>query len=277
MSDHVSTISALCTRAAFPLVALSAAATPARAQLAASEHASVMQVVDGTEMEVRYSRPRLRGRRDVIGTRIQWGQIWTAGANNATTLAVSKPVTLEGARVAAGRYSVWLIPARTGAWELILDHDTTLWHTQGPKPRPGQVRVPVHPERGAFTEVLTWSFPAVTSTGATLAMQWDTVSVPLHLRVTPTHASTVIADAAAPLVGRYRVHFTMPTGPGPTDTTLTRPEAPAREVTLDVRYENGELRARMTPPLMRREAGNADHTDWLLAPQRPGYYVLGRM
>ncbi|GJG85451.1 hypothetical protein tb265_06320 [Gemmatimonadetes bacterium T265] len=268
-------------RAALPLVALAvgaaAAARPARAQLVASEAASVTQVVDGTRMEVRYSRPRLRGRRDVFGTRIPWGEIWTAGANQATTLAVSKPVTLEGQPVAAGRYSVWLIPARTGPWELVLDHDTTLFHTQGPKPRPGQVRVPVRPARGALTEVLTWSFPEVGSTGATLAMQWDTVDVPLHVRVTPTHTTAVAADAATPVVGRYRVHFNFPDASGPRDTTLTAPERPARDVTLDVHYEGGELRARMTPPLMQREAGGASFTDWLLAPRRPGYYALGRV
>ncbi len=256
--------------AALAAVAL-VVASPARAQLAASEAASVMQTVDGTRMEVRYSRPRLRGRRNVIGTQVHWGQIWTAGANTATTLAVSKPVTLEGQPVAPGRYSVWLIPAQTGPWELVLDHDTTLFHTQGPKPRAGQVRIPVLPSHGAFTEVLTWWFPEVTATGATLAMEWDTVAVPLHVHVTPSQTTAVAPEAATPLVGRYDVKFSFP---GAHDTAADPADKASRAVKLDVRYDGRELRARMTPALFPLRDG---YVDWVLAPRRPGYYVLGRL
>ncbi|HEY0778355.1 MAG TPA: DUF2911 domain-containing protein [Gemmatirosa sp.] len=253
---------------------VTALAAPLRAQLAASEAASVMQTVDGTRMEVRYSRPRLRGRRGVFGTQVHWGHVWTAGANAATTLAVSKAVTLEGQPVAAGRYSLWLIPAPSGTWELVLDHDTTLFHTQGPPPRAGQVRLPVHPTRGPLTDVLTWSFPEVGATGATLAMEWDTVVVALHLRVTPSQSTVVAAADAAPVVGRYRVHFDFPHARAPKDTTAPHEEAPATDVTFDVRYEGNELRARMVPPLFREQDGYAD---WVLAPRRPGYYALGRV
>ncbi len=274
------------------------AAAPARAQLNASEPASVSQTVDGTRLEVRYSRPRLRGRRGVFGTSVAWGYVWTAGANAATTLAVSKPVTIEGTPIAAGRYSVWLIPARTGPWEFVLDRDTTLFHTQGPKPRAGQVRVPVVPARGPLTEVLTWSFPDVSTGGATLAMQWDTISVPLRVRVAPTFATAVAADAAAPVVGRYDVRFEFSGPPGSKrspakDSAANDPaatasatkasaakesaaaeDAPSREVTFAVRYEGGELRGRMTPALFRHRDGFAD---WILVPRRPGYYALGRV
>src|SRR5436309_11577700 len=109
------------------------------AQLLASEPAEVTQTVDGTRVTIQYSRPRARGRTGLFGTRIQDGHIWTPGANAATTLAVSKDVTINGQPVPKGKYSVWLAISR-GEWEMILDRDTTLFHTQGPHRRTLQIR-----------------------------------------------------------------------------------------------------------------------------------------
>src|SRR5688572_33459392 len=91
------------------------AVTPAglTAQRRASELASVSQVVNGTRVTVEYSRPLARGRtpfgerRDGI---VHWGEVWTPGANWATTLEVDRDVELNGNRVAKGKYSVWTIP-----------------------------------------------------------------------------------------------------------------------------------------------------------------------
>src|SRR5436309_12195817 len=95
------------------------------AQLLASEPAEVTQTVDGTRVTIQYSRPRARGRTGLFGTRIQEGHIWTPGANAATTLSVSKDVTINGQAVPKGKYSVWLATSR-GTWEMILDRDTSL-------------------------------------------------------------------------------------------------------------------------------------------------------
>src|SRR5687768_315963 len=121
------------------LLALVAAAAPADAQLMASEPGSVSQTIDGTKVSLEYSRPRARGRTGLFGTRIHWGEVWTPGANAATTLALSKDATINGAAVPKGKYSVWIVASR-GDWEMVLDRDTTLFHTQGPKARAGQDR-----------------------------------------------------------------------------------------------------------------------------------------
>ena len=184
------------------------AATPAttRAQtLNASELATISQVVDGTKVTVEYSRPRARGRTGLFGTEVKFGHVWTPGANQSTTLAVSNDVTINGHPVAKGKYSVWMVVA-PGDWELVLDHDTTLYHTNGPSRRPGQIRFMAPREHNAFTEVLTWSFPVVSASSMTLTMQWDTVSVPLAIKVTPTFTTAVPADAAQRVAGTYRWH-----------------------------------------------------------------------
>src|ERR1043166_8508411 len=80
----------------------------ARAQVRASEAASVSQTVDGTKLTIEYSRPRGRARDSLFGKVVPWGLTWTPGANFATTLEVSKDVRINGHPLAKGKYSVWM-------------------------------------------------------------------------------------------------------------------------------------------------------------------------
>ena len=248
-------------------------ASAALAQRQASEPASVSQTVDGTRITIEYSRPRARGRTGLFGSRMHSGETWTPGANQATTITLSKDVTVEGTVVPKGKYSVWiLLAAPPRAWEMMLDPDTMLFHTQGPRARPQQVRFLLRREKRPFAEVLTWSFPEVTATGATLAMHWDTVYVPLRITVTPTYSTKVAPEAARRIVGRYHVR-NQPMVP-PSESAAAAEERPAPEQTLTIRYESGELRAVMDPPLFTTESG---YTHWMLLPSKGDWYYMGRI
>jgi hypothetical protein len=256
-----------------PAILLSARRADSQSQLLASEPASISQTVDGTKVTVTYFRPRARGRSGLFGSQIKWGSTWTPGANSATRLEVSNDVTIHGQPVPRGAYSVWFVVGRE-QWQMVLDRDTALFHTQPPKPRAGQVRFVVPREKRQFMEALTWSFPEVSTTGMTLMFHWDTVSVPLRVKVAPSYTTTVVADAATRVVGRYAVHFE-PIPEPPKDSTLADDEElPARDVTLAIRYERGELRATMDPPMYKTEPG---YRDWTLLPRGEGWYRLGRM
>jgi hypothetical protein len=259
--------------ASLTLLALGAASQTASAQLMASEQGSVSQTVDGTKIALDYSRPRARGRTGLFGGRIHWGEVWTPGANAATTLALSKDATINGTQVPKGKYSVWMVVSR-GDWEMVLDPDTLRFHTQGPKARAGQVRFPLRRETRPFMETLTWWFPEVSSTGATLAMQWDTVYVPLRIAVPASYTKAVAPEAARPVVGKYHLHFE-PMGPPPSPgEAQTEEEKPPTDVTFTIRYEQGELRAVMDPPMSTTEDG---YKDWILLPSKGSWYTLGRM
>jgi hypothetical protein len=253
------------------MLALLCVGQPGHAQLLASEQASVSQTVDGTKITVTYHRPKARGRTGVFGTTVHWGEIWTPGANAATTIAMTKDVTIEGQSVPKGKYSVWIVVER-GDWEMLLVSDTMLFHTQRPKRgAPGQIRFIVKREKKPFLETLAWSFPEVSSTGMTLAMQWDTVSVPLRIKVPPSYNTAVAPDAARRAAGKYHLHFEPFPGP-PTDSTSTE-EKPPTDVTFTIRQEGGELRALMDPPMFTTERG---YTHWILIPRKGGWYHLGR-
>jgi hypothetical protein len=263
-------------RIVLPLLLLLPAA--AGAQVRASEEATVSQTVDGTTITVDYSRPVARGRTGIFGKAVRLqNHTWTPGANTATRLRVSKDVTIEKVAVPKGRYSVWIALA-DGPWELVLDPDTMRFHTQPPRRRAGQVRIPLARERRPFLEVLTFSFPEVRATGTTMLFQWDTVAVPMRIEVQSSFSRAVSAASAQPLVGRYQLKFE----PRPasmrdttTDTTAASgAEEPPSAVMVTVRHEGGELRATMDPPLFASEPG---YRDWVLLPSRGTWFTPARL
>jgi hypothetical protein len=242
-------------------------------QLLASEPAAVSQTLDGTKVTVTYSRPRARGRTGLFGTQVKWGSTWTPGANVATRLELSKDVTVQGQPVPKGAYSVWFVVDRA-QWQMLLDPDTARFHTQPPKSRAGQVRFDVPRERIPFTEALTWSIPEMSSTGMTLAFQWDTVYVPIRIKVTPSYSTTVAADVARRLAGRYHLHFEPMPEPPKDSTSAEAEEKPASDVTFTVRQEGGMLRAVMDPPMYKTEPG---YREWQLLPGKGDWFKIGRI
>lgn len=220
------------------------AAPSARAQIRASELGTVSQVVDGTRLTVEYSRPRARGRTTVFGTRaVQWSEVWTPGANYATTFDASRDVKVNGRAVKKGKYSVWLVVRERGDWTMVLDPRPRLFHMEHPDSTAAQIRFPVRAETAPFTDVLTWSFPALRANGATLAMAWETRRVAVDVEVTPSLAVGLPPADAPAYVGRYR--YVWQDSGDKRDT-----------VAFQILYENGTLKGEWTPndPYMRRFA-----------------------
>lgn len=193
----------------WPLLLTSVVVLPVHAhgQVRASELATVSQTIDGTVITVEYSRPRTRGRSPVYGTPIvAWGEVWTPGANWATTLDVSNDVAINGHPVSKGKYSVWM-QVEQGDWTVIFDPKAKQFHTQHPKPDSAQIRFAVQPDSGTGPEVLTWSFPDVSSNGTVLQMAWAGRSVRLAVDVPPSHPRTLAAALADRYVGNYSLKW----------------------------------------------------------------------
>lgn len=180
---------------------------PAAAQIKASEPASITQTIDGTTFTIDYSRPRVRGRKDLFGKEVKFEEVWTPGANLNTTLRASRAFTLNGHPIPAGKYSVWLQVKEKGDWIMVLHGDTARQHFMHPKVETGKFTFPVTPLQGPATEVLTWSFPEVTAHGGILEMDWSTTRVPFTIRVTPSQKVTMTAAEAAPYIGEYDIEW----------------------------------------------------------------------
>ena len=85
-------------RLAFSMALLGASPSAAAAQIRASEIGTMSQIIDGTKITMEYSRPRARGRDQLFGHVVHWNEVWTPGANWATTFETNKNITLNGVR-----------------------------------------------------------------------------------------------------------------------------------------------------------------------------------
>lgn len=171
---------------------------------AASELAHFTQIVSGTEIEITFSRPSLRGREEIFGRQIPWGEVWTPGANMATTIRFSKDVVLSGTPVPAGHYSVWLRVMETEPWRLALHADTVLPHSAHPPIAEAVLHVGVERSRTEdLQESLEWDIDRIRIDGAELVMHWGHDRVMIPLEVEPGIPLATPATEAMPLVGDW--------------------------------------------------------------------------
>jgi hypothetical protein len=150
-----------------------------------SQEAVVRQKLADTWIEIHYRRPVARGRSPLFGNVVEWGRVWTPGADSATTMAVSTMIRIENDSLPRGTYSIWMIPDSTGPWTVIFSKRAQAFHTQYPGEQNDQLRLRVTPTQGPHMESLMWYFPNVDGPDAKLVMHWGTTGVPLAIRVGP--------------------------------------------------------------------------------------------
>jgi len=80
---------------------------------------------DGKKITVDYSSPRMRGRKIFDGL-VPYGEVWRAGANEATTFVVNTNVIVNGKPIPAGSYTLFTLPNRD-KWQLIVSKQTGEW------------------------------------------------------------------------------------------------------------------------------------------------------
>ena len=133
--------------------------------------------IGGSDLMVAYSEPSVRGR-VIFGAVVPWDVIWRAGANSATTFTTSKDITVGGAGVPAGEYTLFMVPNAT-AWKLVISKKTKEWGTEyDPTMDLARVNMTVA-VLPATVELLKYSF-----TPAGLTLSWDktAVSVPIQVK-----------------------------------------------------------------------------------------------
>ena len=211
------------------LAAVLVFAPGALAQPRGSERGTMTQIVNGTTITLDFGRPVARGRENLFGGVVHWGETWTPGANWATTLEVDRPILLEGNRVEPGKYSVWLQTSEQGSWTLLLNREWRLYH-DSPFPTDEVVLTfSVSPEQGAHMEALNWYVEAITSRTATLRMHWGPTFVELDIETEPYTWDPLPAAERASYVGSYAFDTNDPTTGGP------------MRLTVRVLEENGRL------------------------------------
>jgi hypothetical protein len=150
-------------------------------QVQASQSGSVTQTVATTEITVTYDRPVARGR-ELFGGIVAYGEIWNPGANDATKIEISHPITINGESLDAGAYSVWAIPDPE-EWAVIFSSAADVYHTPYPGEEHDALRLVVSPASGDHMETLAFYFPAVEKKDTVLRLHWGETVIAFDITV----------------------------------------------------------------------------------------------
>jgi hypothetical protein len=87
---------------------------------------------DGKSIHIDYASPRMRGRK-IFGGLVPYGEVWRAGANEATTFILDADVNIGTRTIPRGGYTLFALP-NPDTWTLIISKQTGEWGV----PYPGQ-------------------------------------------------------------------------------------------------------------------------------------------
>lgn len=125
----------------------------------------------GKNVVIDYSSPRAKGRK-IMGGLVPYGQVWRAGANEATAMTVSSDITVGGTAVPAGKYTLFTVPGED-KWSLVISKKTGEWGTAYPGPDNDLARIDMKVSKtSAPVENFTIAFDEKGG-GCTLRMEWE--------------------------------------------------------------------------------------------------------
>ena len=192
---------------------------PAKVRLPqASPSATVSQAIGITDVSITYHRPGVRGRTvwgDIPAEKIAAlikansvaptaesegtvdgapgggkefpmapnGHVWRAGANEATKFTVSDDVLVQGQKLAAGAYSLHIIPGKE-EFTVIFNKTADQWGSFRYDAKQDALRVKSKPTwLRDSQEQLSYEIPSLTPNSAQVILRWEKVAVPFTVEV----------------------------------------------------------------------------------------------
>ncbi|RYE25617.1 MAG: DUF2911 domain-containing protein [Sphingobacteriales bacterium] len=132
----------------------------------------------GNGIEISYGQPSKRGR-VIFGDLVPYGDVWRAGANEATEITFKNNVTFGGKAVKAGTYTLFAIP-KEKEWTIILNSKLDQWgaydYEKNKSMNAAEVKVPVY-HTDAVVEKLTYTVKA-----DAIALEWDKTGVSIPVK-----------------------------------------------------------------------------------------------
>lgn len=139
------------------------------------------------DLKVTYCRPYKKGRtifgEEANDALVPYGKYWRLGANDATEITFSLPVTFAGTPIAPGSYRMYAVPG-PDTWEVSLNSELGKFGAHAPNYSLDVLKVHVPVQRNDSTyEQFTIDFGNDT-TGVQMAFIWDNtiVNVPIKVR-----------------------------------------------------------------------------------------------
>ena len=142
----------------------------------ASPTETVSGKINGATITINYGSPSVKGR-TIWGELVPYGEVWRAGANEATTFATDKEITIEGKKLPAGKYAFFVIPEKDAA-TIIFNKEWKQWGAYKMDAKQEQLRVKVTPKKSAsLTEKLTYK---INKDNVTLS--WENWDIPVKVK-----------------------------------------------------------------------------------------------
>lgn len=142
---------------------------------------SARATVGGATIAVKYGSPYRRGRK-IMGGVVPWGQVWRAGANEATEFRTSRDLVVGGTTIPAGTYTLWALPSASG-WQMIFNKRTGQWGTEY-HAQDDLARVPAQAETiPQMVERATYTIEPRGPSSGVLTLSWENTRVSLPFTV----------------------------------------------------------------------------------------------
>jgi hypothetical protein len=168
------------------VVAFCIAATAMAQKPIASPRDSVYGKINGATILINYGSPSVKGRK-IFGGLEPYDKPWRAGANQATSFVTDKDLMVEGKKLPAGKYTLFLTPGETewkvafnsvnGEWGIKKDASDSRGYAANDDPAKDVLVVSVKPKTVPLTERLKYEF---SSKG--FEMVWENTSVPVSIK-----------------------------------------------------------------------------------------------
>jgi hypothetical protein len=184
----------------------------------ASPAATVSQTIGITDISISYHRPSVRGRAiwgDIPAEKVAAlvkansvapgaagegtvdgapgsgkefplapnGHVWRAGANEATKITVSDDILVNGQKLAAGAYSLHLIPGKE-EWTVIFNKTADQWGSFRYDAKQDALRVKAKPAwQRDSQEQLSYEILSAGPSSGQVVLKWEKVAVPFTIEV----------------------------------------------------------------------------------------------
>lgn len=160
---------------------------------AVSPRQVVEQQFSITKISMDYGRPAVKGR-VIFGDLVPFGQVWRAGANEATKITFGQEVLFGGQKVKKGTYALYIVPQEK-EWKIILNKGVNNWgaFSYDAKDDVASTTVPVK-KMNEKMERFTINFEDITDEKLNLVFEWDKTRADVPVEILNVEETLQIID-----------------------------------------------------------------------------------
>lgn len=132
--------------------------------------------INNANITINYGSPSVNSRA-IWGALVPFNQVWRAGANDATTFETDKDLTIEGAKLPAGKYSFFVIPNEKEC-VIIFNKVAKMSGTNNYDEKEDQLRVTVKQQMAdSSTESLVYNINK-----NSIVLSWEKWNIPVSVK-----------------------------------------------------------------------------------------------